>query len=179
MKLWIEWFRCIHLLRNSCSRYITFCWMALVISALAIRPDGLGVTSFVRAAFLDPVCYYSLLHFFHSKALPLQKLLNVWVKLALKLFSPVTVDGYVVFAADGLKVPREGKKMPAVKCLHQESGNNSKSTFIMGHSFQALSLLVSAPQGLVAAVPLASRIHEGVVWTNRDARTLLDKMAES
>ena len=67
--------------------------------------------------------------------------------------------------------------MPSVKKLHQESGNNSKSPFIMGHSFQALSLLVSAPQGLVAAVPLVSRIHEGVVWSNRDARTLLDKMA--
>ena len=68
-------------------------------------------------------------------------------------------------------------KMPAVKKLHQESGNNSKSPFIMGHSFQALSLLVSAPKGLVVAVPLASRIHEGVIWSNRDSRTLLDKLA--
>jgi hypothetical protein len=25
-------------------------------------------------------------------------------------------------------------------------------------------------------VPLAIRIHEGVVWSNRDRRTLLDKM---
>ena len=28
----------------------------------------------------------------------------------------------------------------------------------------------------VFAVPLAMRIHEGVVWSNRDRRTLLDKM---
>jgi len=28
----------------------------------------------------------------------------------------------------------------------------------------------------VFAVPLAARIHEGVVWSNRDRRTLLDKM---
>ena len=28
----------------------------------------------------------------------------------------------------------------------------------------------------VFAVPLAIRIHEGVVWSNRDRRTLLDKM---
>jgi hypothetical protein len=26
------------------------------------------------------------------------------------------------------------------------------------------------------AVPLAVRIHEGLVWSNRDRRTLLDKM---
>ena len=25
-------------------------------------------------------------------------------------------------------------------------------------------------------MPLAARIHEGVVWSNRDRRTLLDKM---
>jgi len=178
MKLWIEWFRCIHLLRNSCSRHRTFCWMALVLSTMAIRPDGLGVTSFVRAAFLDPVCYYSLLHFFHSKALPLHKLLKVWVKLALKLFSPVTVNGYVVFVADGLKVSREGKKMPAVKCLHQESGNNSKAEYIMGHSFQAISLLARAATGQVFAVPLVSRICEGLIWRyQKKPATLLDKLA--
>ena len=28
----------------------------------------------------------------------------------------------------------------------------------------------------VFAVPLAARIHEGLVWSNRDKRTLLDKM---
>jgi hypothetical protein len=29
----------------------------------------------------------------------------------------------------------------------------------------------------VAAVPLTSRIHEGLVFSNRDSRTLLDKLA--
>ena len=28
----------------------------------------------------------------------------------------------------------------------------------------------------MAAVPLTSRIHEGLVFSNRDARTLLDKL---
>ena len=45
----------------------------------------------------------------------------------------------------------------------------------MGHSLQAVSLLVHAAQD-VFAVPLAMRIHEGLVWSNRDKRTLLDKM---
>ncbi len=45
----------------------------------------------------------------------------------------------------------------------------------MGHSLQAVSLLVQAATS-VFAVPLAARIHEGVVWSNRDRRTLLDKM---
>jgi hypothetical protein len=66
--------------------------------------------------------------------------------------------------------------MPAVKLLHQESQNNTKPEYIMGHSFQAISLLVHCAGGQVAAVPLTSRIHEGLVFSNRDSKTLLDKL---
>ena len=65
--------------------------------------------------------------------------------------------------------------MPGVKLLHQQSESNTKPEYIMGHSMQAVSLLVHAATS-VFAVPLAVRIHEGVVWSNRDRRTLLDKM---
>ena len=65
--------------------------------------------------------------------------------------------------------------MPGVKLLHQQSESNTKPEYIMGHSLQAVSLLVQAAAS-VFAVPLAIRIHEGVVWSNRDRRTLLDKM---
>ena len=82
----------------------------------------------------------------------------------------------LILVADGLKVPKEGRKMPAVKKLHQESGDNSKPQFIFGHSFQAVGLLVKGPLGQVLSVPLASRIHEGLVFSNRDRRTLLDKL---
>lgn len=70
---------------------------------------------------------------------------------------------------------KSGKKMPGVKLLHQQSDSNTKPQYIMGHSMQAVSMLVRAAQS-VLAVPLAVRIHEGLVWSNRDRRTLLDKM---
>jgi hypothetical protein len=177
MTLWLEWFRCIHLLRDACSRKRTFLWMALVLAAMAIRSDLLGVTSFVRASFLAPSCYDLLLRFFHSNALNLSRLLELWVKLVLQLFNPVTEDGYLLFVADGLKVPKEGKKMPAVKSLHQESGNNSKPEFIMGHSFQAVSLLVRSAFDQVFAVPLVSRICEGLIFKrSKKPKSLLDKL---
>src|ERR1700683_4901400 len=68
-----------------------------------------------------------------------------------------------------------GRKMPGVKLLHQQLESNTKPEYIMGHSLQAVSLLVQAAAS-VFAVPLAIRIHEGVAWSNRDRRTLLDKM---
>ena len=66
--------------------------------------------------------------------------------------------------------------MPAVKELHQESDNNSKPLFIAGHSCQAVALLVLGPLGQPFAIPLASRIHEGLVFSNRYRRTQLDKL---
>jgi hypothetical protein len=90
----------------------------------------------------------------------------------LGLFTPVTVAGMRVWVGDGLKAPKEGRKMPAVKKLHQESANNSKPPFIFGHSFQAIGLLVTNSLGAMLAVPVSSRIHEGVVFSNRDRRTL-------
>jgi hypothetical protein len=66
--------------------------------------------------------------------------------------------------------------MPAVKRLHQESDNNSKRLFIDGHSCQAVALLVLGPLGQLFAIPLASRIHEGLVFSNRDRRSQLDKL---
>ena len=65
--------------------------------------------------------------------------------------------------------------MPGAKKLHQDSQNNSKASFIMGHSIQAVSLLV---QGLCGyfAVPLAGEIHEGFQFNSKKKLTLLDKM---
>lgn len=178
MTLWIEWFRCLRALRCACTRNRTFLWMAVVLCAWAVRPDLLGVTSFVRSSLFAPACYHALLNFFHSSALALPLLVETWVKFALTHFCPVMVEGHIVFVADGLKIAKEGKKMPAVKCLHQESQDNSKAEYIMGHSFQVISLLVTAATGQTVAVPLLSRICEGVLWKRSGSRrSLLDKLA--
>jgi hypothetical protein len=67
--------------------------------------------------------------------------------------------------------------MPAVKLLHQQSEANTKPEYIMGHSFQSVGLLVYAARSIFC-VSLIARIHEGLVWSNRDKRTLLDKMLD-
>jgi hypothetical protein len=176
MELWIHWFQCVHALRQACSRTRTFMWMTLVLIGFSIRSELLGVTSFVRACFINPEKYRNFLHLFHTTGLNLEGLTAAWIRLVLSRFTPVTCGEYAVLIADGLKIPKEGRKMPAVKCVHQESENNSKPEFIMGHSFQALGMLVKGSLGDLFCVPLVSRIHEGLVWSNRDKRTLLDKL---
>jgi hypothetical protein len=126
--------------------------MVLALVGLSVRDDLAGVTSVVRALGLQPRTYRRLLHLFHTRALDLDKLTAGWIKLALRLFRPLRLGSRLVFVADGIKVPKEGRKMPAVKKLFQQSENNSKPTFIFGHSFEALGLLVQGPLGHIACV---------------------------
>ncbi len=177
MTLWVPWMNAVRSLRPACQRSRTFLWLLLTLIGLCCRLDLARVTSYVRVLGLRPEAYHRFLHLFHSKGLDLDKLTACWMKLCLTLFKPVCAGSRLICLADGIKVPKEGKLMPAVKSLHQQSGSNSKPDYIMGHSFQAISLLVQAASGHVAAVPLMSRIHEGLVFSNRDSRTLLDKLA--
>ena len=110
------------------------------MAGLSIRADLAGVSSIVRVLGLKPKVYRRLLHVFHTSGLDLEKLTGVWTELVLRLFTPFRVDNRLVLIGDGLKVAKEGKKMPAVKKLHQSSQNNSKPAYIFGHSFQALGL---------------------------------------
>jgi hypothetical protein len=154
----------------------TFLWFVTCLAGITIRRDFLGVTSIVRTLGLKGICYDRILDFYHGTGLKLDKLTHTWVRIVLKIFPHILrVNGRLLLVGDGIKIPKEGKKMPAVKGLHQQSESNSKSPFIMGHSFQAIGILVRALNN-VLAVPLVSRIHEGVVFSNRDQRTLLDKM---
>ena len=177
MELWIEWWNLVSQLRPAFSRSRTFIWFAVALAAMSVRSDLLGVTSFVRALGLKACCYDRLLDCFHSRALILDALTRRWTELVLLTLTPFlyTVQGRLVLVADGIKVAKTGRKMPGVKKLHQESDNNTKPEFIFGHSCQAVGLIVRAASSFLA-VPLACRIHEGVVFSNRDHRSLLDKL---
>jgi hypothetical protein len=174
--LWGFWWDAIRSLRPAFSRLSSFLWFATIVAGLTVRTELAGVTSIVRALNLRPQFYNKLLDNFHSSALKLDRLSALWVQAVLHLFPlPLRVNGRLVLVGDGIKIGKRGKKMPAVKLLHQQSESNTKPEYIMGHSLQAVGLLVQAAQS-VFAVPLAARIHEGLVWSNRDRRTLLDKM---
>src|SRR5450631_3332485 len=176
MSLWIAWQNAIGLLRPAFSRRRSFLWFATAVAGLTVRTELLGVTSIVRALKLNPRYYNPLLESFHSSAVKLNRLSALWTQAVLRLFpQPLRVNGRRVLLGDGIKIAKSGKKMPGVKLLHQQSDSNTKPEFIMGHSIQAVSLLVEAAQ-TAFAVPLAARIHEGLVWSNRNRRTLLDKM---
>jgi hypothetical protein len=174
--LWYQGWNLVCDLRSACARTRTFLWMALCLAGFATRKDLVGVTSIVRALGLAPACYDRLLDFFHSPALNLNQLTRAWSALVFRAHPAILrVNGRPVLAGDGIKVAKAGRKMPGVKKLHQQSESNTKPEFIFGHSCQAVAVLTQALSS-VFALPLACRIHEGSVFSNRDHRTLLDKM---
>ena len=177
--LWTAWLQAVLPLRPACHRTTTFLWLLTVLAGLCLRPDLAGVTSIVRSLGLLDATYECLLHFFHSPALDLDLLTRLWAQAIPRLFRRhlVRCQGRLALVVDGLKRPKEGKKMPGVKSLHQESRCNAKASFIMGHSCQAAAILVQVA-GYALGVPVACRIHEGVVWSNRDQRSLLTKLAQ-
>ena len=176
LELWAVWWNAILLLRPAFSRLRTFMWFVTAVAGLTVRVELLGVTSIVRALNLRPRLYTKLLDHFHSSGVKLERLSALWAQVVLQLFPGIVrVNNRLVLVGDGIKAPKRGKKMPAVKLLHQQSELNTKPEYIMGHSMQAVGLLVHAAKS-VFSVPLAVRIHEGLVWSNRDKRTLLDKM---
>ena len=175
MRIWTEWWSWVEPLREACSRSRSFLWLLAALAGISIRSDLLGVTSIVRALGLGGHCYDRLLDFFHSKAVDPDALCRCWVKTVFARMPGIhRVNGRPVLLGDGIKIPKRGRKMPAVKLLHQVSESNTKPEYILGHSIQAVSVLVSAASTFFA-VPLSARIHEGLVFSNRDQRTLPKK----
>ena len=172
MQLWNLWWLWVEPLRGACSRSRSFLWLAAALAGFSVRSELLGVTSVIRALGFAERFYDRLLDFFHSSAVDVDRLTRCWVKLLFaRLPGLYRCNGRPVLLGDGIKIGKRGRKMPAVKLLHQVSESNTKPEYIMGHSIQAISILVSAASSFFA-VPLAARIHEGLVFSNRDHRTL-------
>jgi len=163
-------------LKPAFSRGRTFLWFSVSVASFCCRVDLMGVTSIVRTLGLKASCYPRLLDNFHSTGISLDRLTELWVQTVIK-FCPgiLRINNRPVLVADGIKKQKSGKKMPAVKLLHQDSESNTKAEYIMGHSCQAIGILANACNS-VFCIPFVSRIHEGIIESNRDKRTLMDKL---
>lgn len=179
MELWNMLFSTLLLLRPAFPRQRTFLWYCTALCGFCIRTDLLGVTSFVRCLGLHPCAYDRLLDMFHCSGLDFRCIRKYWMKAVLEVCSNVLwkVNGRIVILGDGVKIPKSGKKMPGVKKLHQESESNTKPEYIFGHNLQAVSI-VAKVSGWLTAIPLGAEIHDGVVFSNRCCKTLLDRMLE-
>jgi hypothetical protein len=145
-------------LRPAFTREATFAWFVVAFAGVVTRQEVYGVTSIVRALSLAPVYYPALLHFFHSTAWTAESLYRQWEAWIIGQSAVEQVAGRVVLLGDHTKQPKDGRRMPGVTTLHQDSETSSKPSFFRGHHWGCLSLLAQA-HGKRFALPLWAEIH--------------------
>ena len=154
-------------MRPAFSRQATFHWFVIVLVGFLVRPDTLGVSSIVRALTLTPENYAGLLHFFHSTAWSVEGLMTLWWNWLAARQVAYRLGDRLVLVGDHTKVPKDGRKMPAVTTLHQDSETGSKPSFFRGHHWGCISLIVQAGDKFLAT-PLWANIQEGLATLTDD-----------
>ena len=147
---------------ESCfSREAAFRWFAVLTVGLMLRSDKLGVTSVIRDLALKPDCYLSMLHFFRASSWSLDRIRQCWFQTVLRFFPLYQESSFHVLVGDGVKQSKEGRHIPGVKKLCQESENSAKPQFIHGHMFGGLGILAGSIRSM-SCVPLSIRLHDGL-----------------
>ena len=165
-------------MRPAFSRRATYGWFVVVLVGFILRTDNFGVSSIIRALALAPENYACLLHFFHSTAWNIETIMPIWWQWLVQKNVAYRVDNRLVLVGDHTKTPKDGRKMPAVTTLHQDSETGSKPSYFRGHHWGCISLLVQA-YDKYSAVPLWATIQEGLTLVaNSEEKRLLPKTVQ-
>jgi DDE superfamily endonuclease len=159
------------------SREATFEWFVLLFWGVVLSTQAPAVTSYLNALGLGEGYYHQALHWFHSSAFSVDALCTVWGNWLSEHRQVEQLRGQRLYVGDGIKVGKEGRKMPGVKGLHQESSDVRKPEWIRGHYFSALGLLLGSGTALFA-VPIVFKLHDGIeaAAATSPRLTLVDKM---
>jgi hypothetical protein len=125
-----------------------------------------GVSSVISALRLKPEHYTTLLKFFRSNAFDIDSLYRKLITVFLKILPPETIDGKVILVGDHIKISKEGRRMPAIEKLHQESQNGGKRAFIEGHLFAFISMLIPC---FNRSIPVMAGIQESRAKTGGES----------
>ncbi len=146
--------------RSLFSHRRTWLKFAMVVLGFVASAEMVGVSSWCRFWLLDVNGYHSLLQFFRSSAWSLSELTRHWAGFVLAQQQVVELQGRCVLLGDHTYVAKEGRRMPGVVTLHQDSETQSKPSYFRGQCWGALGIVV----GSLAApfcLPLGLRIHQG------------------
>ena len=102
-------------LRPAFSREATYeCFVVLVVGVLLCHQPP-AVMSYLNALGLGKSCYEKALHWFHSQGLSINELCQHWGDWLTGHSNAHRLRGKLVYVGDGIKVGKEGRKMPGGK----------------------------------------------------------------
>jgi len=146
------------------SPWLMFC---MIVIGFIGANEMVGATSFCRFWGLGENGYNAILHFFRSGAWSVSMIICHWHTFVLSQEVTVMVKGRAVLAGDHTYVPKDGRRMPGVVTLRQDSETQSKPSYFRGHQWGAICLMVGsflAPFGL----PLNLNIQRGTDHVTED-----------
>lgn len=156
--------------RDVFSRQSTWVIFCMVIIGFIGSSEMVGITSFCRFWGLEVTGYYTFLHFFRYSSWTLEMLIGQWTTFVLSQGVTVRVQDRAILLGDHTYVPKDGRRMPGVVTLHQDSETQSKPSYFRGHQWGAICLMIGsllAPFGL----PLALGIHQGLSHIDKESET--------
>jgi len=126
-----------------------------------IRTDKLGTTSIIRDLSLNPKVYETMNLFFRSDGWCLNRVKQKWFEIVSQSPKLCKEEDYTILIGDGTKQAKEGKRMPGVKKMFQESENSSKPAYISGHMFGGIGIL-AGDKIKKYCIPLFINIQDGI-----------------
>ena len=141
------------------SREAAFGWFVTIVLGIMVRSDSLGGTSIIRDLALDPALYASMAHFFRADSWSLGDIASAWACTVAAGTPLMRIDGRAILVGDSVKRAADGRYMPCVKKMVQESEDSPKPRFIHGHLFGAVGMLVGSA-AKPFCLPLSLQIHD-------------------
>ncbi|MCP4705756.1 MAG: hypothetical protein GY865_14245 [candidate division Zixibacteria bacterium] len=79
-----------------------FNWFVIVVIGFMVRSDHMGVSSFIRQLYSDPVHYDALPLFFKTSSWTLDSLSVRWISVTITLFPMIQFNSRLLLIGDGI-----------------------------------------------------------------------------
>jgi hypothetical protein len=124
-------------------RVETWKWFVVLLVGFMVRTSHRGVTAIISSLRLEPGVYHTLLNYFRSNGYSLLELYSKWIEVVSRYSNNVYISERKLMVGDHLKMPKEGRRMPGIQRLHQESQNAGKPEYTEGHIYAQVSAVIT------------------------------------
>jgi hypothetical protein len=155
--------------------WVVFC---MVVLGFMGATEMIGVSSFCRFWGVGENIYHVFLHFFRVSTWSLPALVAHWTAFVVAQDVIIRTQGRVVLLGDHTYVPKDGRRMPGVLSLRQNSETQSKPSYFRGHCWGAIGVLI----GSMAApycLPLFLVLHLGMIHIGQVQESKTERSTET
>lgn len=149
------------------SRNATWVVFCMIVLGFIGTYEMIGVSSFCRFWGAGEDVYHVFLHFFRASSWSITALVAHWTTFVVSQDVLIRTQGRVALLGDHTFVPKDGRRMPGVLSLRQDSETQSKPSYFRGHCWGAVGVLI----GSLAApycLPLFIELHLGMIHIGQE-----------